>query len=431
MTDVNWLPAWTRDEGAARARALFGTVFGDDIDNSGTPDVPSQPDGVWSAPGRVNIIGEHTDYNAGLCLPTALPHRTYIALRKRDDDVVRIASAQVTDPWTARLADIAPGQVNGWGAYVAGVAWALREAGHAVGGFDAVVDSGVPFGASLSSSAALECAFAVALDDVYGLGLGATPQGRAQLVDACRRAENDIAGAPTGGLDQSASLLCGQGQAVLLDFRPGLPADEFCQSVPFNLADAGLTLLVIDSRAPHALVDGQYAARRDACEKAAEILGVASLRDIDIDNLDDTLARLNAADPTGLLARRVRHVVTEIGRASAFADLVREGLGSGGTPHEGRTHWAGQLMDASHDSLRDDYEVTVPETDLAVNASREAGAIGARMTGGGFGGSTIALVRADDVAHVANTVAAAFEAAGYTAPAFLEAPPSAPAGRDL
>ncbi|ACZ29797.1 galactokinase [Xylanimonas cellulosilytica DSM 15894] len=428
MSVPQWLPAWTRAEGVERVRALFATTFHDD---SETGPVDGTADGVWSAPGRVNIIGEHTDYNEGLCLPTALPHRTYVALEKRDDDVVRIASAQTDEPWTARLTDIhAGGTVEGWGAYVAGVAWALREAGYPVGGFDAVVDSCVPFGASLSSSAAIECAFAVALSDVFGLGLTGDDTGRTVLVDAARRAENDIAGAPTGGLDQSASMLCAEDQALLLDFRAGLAPADFAQHVPFDLATAGLNLLVIDSRAPHQLVDGQYADRRAACDTAAGYLGVQSLREIGLADLDAALTRLTEVDVEDSLRRRVRHVVTETARTAELAELVRGGLGADGVPDEAAAARAGALMNASHASLRDDYEVTVPETDLAVDASLAAGAIGARMTGGGFGGSTIALVRADQVEPVAEAVAAAFADAGFTAPAFLAAPPSAAAGRD-
>ncbi|WP_402464079.1 galactokinase [Isoptericola aurantiacus] len=408
MTSPTWLEHWSDDDGAARVRALFAEAFGSD----------GVPDGVWSAPGRVNLIGEHTDYNAGLALPVALPHRTYVALRSRDDDVVRLTSAQAPGrTWETDLADVAPGGTQGWGAYVAGVAWALRQAGHEVSGFDAVVDSCVPFGAGLSSSAALECAVAVALDAVHGLGLAADDAGRAALVTACVRAENEIAGAPTGGMDQAASLRCSVGHALLLDCRPGLSALESAGRVPFDLAAVGLTLLVVDTRAEHALVDGQYAERRASCERAAEILGLPSLRDIDPDRLDDALTALGDGPEADVLRRRVRHVVTEIARTEQFAATVRAG----------RVADVGDLMDASHASLRDDYEVSARELDLVVDSARAAGALGARMTGGGFGGSAIALVRDADVDGVVEAVQAAFDAASLTAPGFLLAPPSAPA----
>lgn len=422
MTTPQWLESWSADDGARRVRALFADVFGAEV---GTPD------GVWSAPGRVNLIGEHTDYNAGLALPTALPHRTFVALKRRDDDTVRLASAQAPgERWEARLADVAPGAVQGWGAYVAGVAWALREAGHDVGGFDAVVDSCVPFGAGLSSSAALECAVAVALDDVFRIGLvraggdGSTVDntddaGRAELAAACVRAENEIAGAPTGGLDQAASLRCTAGHAILLDCRPGLSALDSASPVPFDLESAGLTLLVVDTRAEHSLSDGQYGERRAACERAASLLGLASLREIPAHGLSEALWALEPHDPDGVLRRRVQHVVTEIARTQEFADLVRTG----------RVTEVGPLMVASHESLRVDYEVSARELDLVVTAGMGAGALGARMTGGGFGGSAIALVRRADVDAVAEAVQSAFDDAGLRAPGFLLAPPSGGAGR--
>ncbi|MGM7424824.1 galactokinase [Cellulosimicrobium sp. CpK407] len=431
-----WVRSWSDDDGAARARAVFATAFGADAADAragdGTGGEHEDDVHVWAAPGRVNLIGEHTDYNAGLCLPIALPHRTYVALRPRTDSVVRLASAQAPgETWTTTLDDVAPGTVAGWGSYVAGVAWALRE--HlvaegadpgAVTGFDAAVDSSVPFGAGLSSSAALECAVAVALDDVAGLGLAATDAGRAALAAASVRAENEIAGAPTGGMDQSASLRAHAGHALLLDCRPGLDPVESAEQVPFDLDAAGLALLVVDTRAEHQLVDGQYAARRATCEDAARTLGLDSLRELahDVAASDDptgTLAVALEKLPDDVARRRVRHVVTEIGRVRDLVALLRDG----------RPDAVGPLMNASHASLRDDYEVSSVDLDVAVDAARVAGALGARMTGGGFGGSAIALVRADQVEAVADAVRAAFEREGLGAPGFLLATPSAPAER--
>jgi len=392
-------PAWSHDEGAARVRALFASAFS------------AAPDGVWSAPGRVNLIGEHTDYNGGLCLPIALPHRTFVALRSRDDDLIRLVSAQEgTGIRSVSLDEVAPGTVPGWPAYVAGVAWALRALGRSVSGFDAAVDSCVPYGAGLSSSAALESAFAVALSSVHGLGLASDDAGRARLAAACVRAENEIAGAPTGGMDQAASLRCLAGAALLLDCRDGEVEQE-----PFDLTAHGLALLVIDTRAEHALVDGQYAARRATCEDAARILGVPTLREVT--DLPAALSLLDGTPDGGVRVRRVRHVVTEIARVLSFVDLLRDG----------RIDEVGPLMDASHASLRDDYEVSCRELDLTVTAARAAGAFGARMTGGGFGGSAIALVRAGSEEAVAAAVASAFAAADLRPPAFLLALPSAPA----
>ncbi|KSW29911.1 galactokinase [Cellulomonas sp. B6] len=413
MTTPVWTPAWDRAEGERRARDLFVATYG------------AAPEGVWSAPGRVNLIGEHTDYNDGLALPIALPHRTYAAVARRDDDLVRLVSAQEpSGVREVRLADAAPGGVGGWAAYVVGVAWALREAGHAVGGFDLAIDSCVPFGAGLSSSAALEASVAVALDALHGLGLAGTVDttgaatddaGRATLAEVCVRAENEMAGAPTGGMDQAASLRARAGHALLLDCRDGA-----VRHVPFDLAAHGLALLVVDTRAEHSHVDGEYAQRRASCEEAARRLGVGSLRDVADDPRGDAWAlEALAATPDGeALVPRVRHVVSEIARVTAFvaaldADAVEA---------------VGPLMDASHASLRDDYAVSCRELDVAVDAARAAGARGARMTGGGFGGSAIALVGADDLEAVARSVAAAFAAQGLTAPAFAVAVAAPPAG---
>ena len=334
--DVQWYPD---ADDAARAATVervtqaFAAAYG------------RAPAGIWAAPGRVNVIGEHVDYNGGLCLPFALPHRTYVALSPRDDDRLTLASAQVPDAdsdqgrprWEGWLGDVAPGTVDGWAAYVVGVPWALREAGHRMPGLDAVVDGLVPLGAGLSSSAALECAVAVALDDVAGLGLGGSDDGRARLAAACVRAENDIAGAPTGGMDQAASLRSQEGSALLIDCR-----DFTVRHVSFDLAAAGLELLVMDTRTHHALTDGQYGSRRVACERAAALLGVRWLAEIAPADLDGALERLRAAvdDPEEAdeMARRVRHVVTEVQRVRQTVELVDAGDLVG----------VGPLLDASH-----------------------------------------------------------------------------------
>ncbi|RHA41029.1 galactokinase [Cellulomonas rhizosphaerae] len=396
---MNQIPAWTAAEGAERARTAYRAAFG------------AEPAGVWAAPGRVNLIGEHTDYNGGLCLPIALAHRTYVALSPVATSDVTLTSQQESDVWTQPLADIGPGRVDGWPGYAAGVSWALAQDGHELGGYRAAVDSCVPYGAGLSSSAALESAFAVAVDEVFGLGLGADHEGRRTLIAACIRAENEVAGANTGGMDQSAALLSRDGTALLLDMRDGS-----LTHIPFDLAADGLALLVIDTRAPHQLVDGQYGQRRATCEAAAARLGVPTLREVT--NLPAALAQLEDVvlpDGTAVAAdvvrRRVRHVVTEIGRVEEFVGLLTAG----------RVREVGAAMDASHASLRDDYEVSCAELDVAVEAARAAGAHGARMTGGGFGGSAIALVEADQVASVSEAVRTAFAERGWTEPGFLAA----------
>lgn len=359
------------------------------------------PVGVFAAPGRVNLIGEHTDYNGGLCLPIALPHATYAAVARRDDDLVTIASRQREDRYQARLGDIAPDGVSGWAAYVAGVAWALREAGHDLPGFDLVVDGRVPLGAGLSSSAALVCSAGLAISEAARLGLPADA-----LVAPTMRAEAEVAGAPTGGMDQTVSLLGTAGHALLIDFTA-----HTNRHVPWDPESAGLSLLVVDTRAEHALVDGGYAERRSDCEQAAAQLGLTSLREASEADLD----RLEGER----LRRRTRHVVTEIGRVERVVDALAEG------------DWTrvGELFTESHASMRDDFEISCEELDVVVETALAEGALGARMTGGGFGGSAVALVRSDAAARVIERVATAFADRHWPAPGVVPAPASAGATR--
>jgi galactokinase len=352
---------------------------------------------VARAPGRVNLVGEHTDYNDGLCLPFALPHDTVARASLRDDDGVRLVSDQQPDPWTGTLEECGPGGPVGWVAYAAGVLWAMVEAGYDVPrGLDVHVTSTVPLGAGLSSSASLEVAVAVAVHALAGGTLDGAE--RRRLVEVCRRAETEVVGAPTGGLDQSASLLCRRDQAVLLDF-----ADGSAVPVPLALEEAGLAVAVVDTRVSHALTDGGYGARRCECERAAAELGVRSLRAVSAAEVD-TLA-------DDVLRRRAHHVVTENDRVRACVDAL--------SLREWRS--VGACLTASHASLRDDFEVSCPELDLAVGAALDAGALGARMTGGGFGGSAIALVPAALLPGLTVAVDGAFAAAGLAAPAYLVA----------
>ena len=415
MTAVEFIEPLSHDEGVRKVTELFKQAYG------------TEPDGVWAAPGRVNLIGEHTDYNAGLCLPIALPHRTFVALKPREDAQVRVISDIAPDRIEqADLDGLKARGVDGWAAYPVGVAWALREAGFdAVKGFDAAFASCVPLGSGLSSSAAMTCSTALALDDVYGLGYGSTDAGRVTLIDAAIKSENDMAGASTGGLDQNASMRCTEGHAILLDCRPGLSALESVSQQAFDLDRYGLELLVVDTQAPHQLNDGQYAERRSTCEKAAELLGEANLRVVaDRVNaaydpqaaLDEVLDKFD--DPT--MVRRVRHVITEIGRVTEFVDAFAKG----------DIDKAGDLFNASHDSLRDDYQVTVPELDTAVNVARAHGAYGARMTGGGFGGSIIALVDKGHGQEIAQLIADEFGAQGFHAPRALAAYAAPSASRE-
>lgn len=409
--EVHWNTAWSIEEGVTRVTRLYETTFGE------------APAGVWQAPGRVNLIGEHTDYNGGVAMPIALPHRTFAAMSPREDMIVRLVSAQEPGVREVDLTKVGPHDsdkaVEGWPAYVVGVAWALREAGYdAVRGFDVAIDSCVPFGAGLSSSAALECAVAVGINDLFRLDLAGSAEepndtGRKTLVEACIRAENDVAGANTGGLDQAASLRCLEGHALFLNCRNGE-----VEKVPFDLASQGLALLVTDTRAPHSLSDGQYNERRSCCESAARNIGVDFLADVE----DGEAALCALSDPTEV--KRARHVIGEIARTYDAVRAMRRGALRADVLDEIAT-----LFDASHDSLRDDYEVTCRELDLAVDVARSEGAHGARMTGGGFGGSCIAIVDADAVDRVAEAISDAYEREGLAQPHFLMAVPAIPAGR--
>jgi galactokinase len=370
-----------------------------------------QASGVWSAPGRVNLIGEHTDYNAGLCLPIALPQRTYAAARLRPDRHLRLRSLQSSQAYELELDDVRAGNPPGWGAYPAGVLWALEAAGHRVGGLDLMVDGRVPVGAGLSSSAALECAVAAAASDLLDLGLLSADHTRATLAGICVNAENTIARAPTGGMDQSAALRCQDGHALLLDCRDGTIAQ-----VPFDLATHGLSLLVIDTRTEHSLVDGQYAARRHSCEQAARQLGLSSLREVAFDDLDESLDRL--AD--NQIRARTKHIVTEIERVRQTVALLRAR----------RLPDVGPVFNASHASMRDDFEISCVELDVAVEAATAHGALGARMTGGGFGGSAIALVPTDSTAEVTSAVIQAFADKGFRAPNCFAVTAGGPAQRE-
>jgi galactokinase len=380
------------EEEADRVAGAFRDRFG------------AEPDGVWAAPGRVNVIGEHTDYNGGFVLPVALPHTTRAALGRRSDGRLALASLQHADEdATLDLADLAPRTPPGWGGYVAGVVAELRDAVVAAGGLSVVVDGDVPAGAGLSSSAALSCSAALGIRDLLGLELS-----REQLVDVARRAENDHVGAPTGILDQSAALLCRAGSALFLDTR-----DRSSEQVPFDLAAAGLALLVIDTGETHAHADGGYGDRRAECERAAERLGVGLLREVrDLAELD----RLDDGTPEGAaLRRRARHVLTEDARVLQVVATLR----GGDDPRA-----IGPVLTAGHASLRNDFEISTPLLDTTVETALAHGAHGARMVGGGFGGSDVALVDDDAVDSVAEAVATRFAADGHAPPRAFRAVPS-------
>ena len=368
------------------------------------------PHGVWAAPGRVNLIGEHTDYNEGFVLPFAIDKRASTAVRLRDDSLRNDSRIRLLSTFgdqglvEADAAALAPGAVKGWAKYPLGVVWALQQRGIDVPGFDLLLDSNVPLGAGLSSSHAIECAVVTALNELTGAGLTAE-----EMVTLTHHAENAFVGAPTGIMDQSASLRGARGHAVFLDCR-----DQSVELVPFQAQDAGLVLLVIDTKVAHSHADGGYASRRASCELGAEVLGVKALRDVAVADLD---AARGVLEPVTF--RRVRHIVTENDRVLQAVDTLRS---------QGPAR-IGALLDASHASMRDDFEISCPELDLAVDTARGHGAIGARMTGGGFGGSAIALTPVRDEQQVRDAVVHAFADAGFTAPDIFTVTPAAGAER--
>ncbi|MFC7816171.1 galactokinase [Streptomyces sp. NPDC057367] len=367
----------------------------------------TEPEGIWAAPGRVNLIGEHTDYNDGFVMPFALPHTAVAAVSRRDDGLLRLHSADI-DAGVAelRVADQTPESDKSWTAYPSGVVWALREAGHELTGADIHLASTVPSGAGLSSSAALEVVVALALNDLYSLGLRGW-----QLARLCQRAENVYVGAPVGIMDQTASACCEAGHALFLDTR-----DLSQRQIPFDLAAEGMRLLVVDTQVKHSHSEGEYGKRRAGCEKGAALLGVDALRDVPYAELDAALERL--ADDEEV-RRLVRHVVTEDERVERVVTLLESG----------DTRAIGPVLVEGHTSLRDDFRISCPELDLVVDTALASGALGARMTGGGFGGSAIVLADVSDVDAVTKAVEQAFAAAGFTAPRVFEAVPSAGARR--
>lgn len=380
---------------AAAAAELFSAAFDD------------PPIGVWSAPGRVNLIGEHTDYTGGFVMPLAIEQRAFIAARPRADRLVRaVAAGHQTQ--SISLDEVGHGRPAGWLSYLAGAAWVAERArsrGAPDHGWDLALVSEVPVGAGLSSSAAITCAALLAMNDLEELFVD-----RQELARWAQRVEHEVAGIPCGIMDQTASLQCTFGHVLFMDTR----SQELTQ-VPWPAPETGFTLLVTNTNAPHMLVDGQYADRRRLCQEATMLLDVPSLREATLTDLEKATGRLTTDQ-----AACARHVISENARVLRTRDLLVSG----------RAMELGPQLTASHVSLRDDFRVTVPQLDCAVDAALAAGARGARMTGGGFGGCTIALVDADSAAVISAAIDTAFVEAGFTAPEHFLASPSAGAHRE-
>ena len=424
---VHWFSTRTPEQAVADVTALYREHFGAAKPAESTePAEPAEPTGVWSAPGRVNLIGEHVDYAGGICLPFALSQRTYVAAALNNDGVYRVVSQFGTETMHTEIAmdQVCPGYPADWARYVVGTVWA---ASLDLPGLNIAIISDVPVGAGLSSSAALECSVALAAADLAGLDDDARTDAsqsaiRTALMQAAIRAENEVVGASTGGLDQRIALFAEPGHALAIDF-----ATDSTQQVPFAIADRGLAVLITNTNAPHTLADGQYASRRAVVDGVTADLGVSSLRYAD--NAEAASARwaaantsegVDAAEWQETVGKRVRHIVSEIARTAEAIEQLQAGDLVG----------FGESMQASHASLRDDYEVSVAQLDVSVDVAMEHGALGARMTGGGFGGSSIALLPAEKVEETAAAIAQAFAEAGFAKPEFAVALPGAGARRE-
>jgi galactokinase len=360
-----------------------------------------EPAGVWSAPGRANLIGEHTDYNEGFVLPFGIDRRTYASVALRSDRVCRVASDIDGKSYEFELGQKPEGL--DWALYPLGVAWAMSE--YADSGFDCFFTSDVPVGAGLSSSAAIECAVAIALNELWSAG-----RTRQELALLCQKAENQVVGAPTGIMDQTASMLAQPDSAVLLDCQ-SLEA----KSVPLGLSEKGLLVAVIDTRVAHRHSDGGYRVRRESCERGADLMGVTSLRGLSAEDLPKAAEVLEDVD-----FRRVRHIVTENDRVLSTVTALANG----------DLTTFGNLLLASHASMRDDFEISIEELDLAVEVAMETGAVGSRMTGGGFGGAAIAIIKKDLLGQLEENCKAAFKQKGYLEPRVFAVEPSEGARRD-
>lgn len=356
------------------------------------------PEIVTEAPGRVNLIGEHVDYCDGFVMPFAINDRTYAAISKRTDRLIRIASKQRPgEIFEISLDRLAPEGEGDWERYILGVIWAFGD--RIDSGLEILVDGGVALGAGLSSSAALECSIATGLNKLFNSNLSLP-----ELARLAQRAENGYVGVPCGIMDQSVSLMAQAGNALLLDCR-----DLSTEQIPLDLASAGLELLIIDTRAHHALVDGGYAERRASCESAAKKLGIKALRDCSVSELESARSKL-----TELEYMRAEHVVNDIARVHATVELLK------------RNDFVsvGKILTESHASLRDRFEISCPELDLAVDTALAHKSLGGRMIGGGFGGSAIALFNVADIEPAKLAIAGAFKEAGYVEPRFFTSLPS-------
>ncbi len=358
--------------------------------------------GIWSAPGRANLIGEHTDYNNGFVFPFGIDRRTYVALSPRQDMLCRVASGLSEEIYEYEISQTMPTQLD-WALYPLGVAWTMQE--KAKFGFDAYFVSEVPIGAGLSSSAAIECSIGIALNEIWEAGYS-----KQQIALLGQKAENEVVGAPTGIMDQTASMLAKSDAAVLIDCKT-----LETKLVPLGLSSQGLVVAVIDTRVSHRHSDGGYRSRREACEKGAKIMGVESLRELTVSDLDAAKQKMD-----DVTFRRCRHVITENQRVLEAVNALRAG----------EMDQLGQLLLQSHASMRDDFEISIDELDTAVEVAMRVGAVGSRMTGGGFGGAAIAIIDQSKLEMLSAECKREFLAHGFAEPNVFAVIPSDGARRD-
>lgn len=361
-----------------------------------------QSAGVWSAPGRANLIGEHTDYNNGFVFPFGIDRRTFVALAPREDSKCRVASSISDEVFEWNLSEEKPTGMD-WALYPLGVAWTMRE--HAKGGFDAYFVSDVPVGAGLSSSAAIECSIGIALNEIWNAGLS-----KQEIALLGQKAENEVVGAPTGIMDQTASMLAQPDSAVLIDCKT-----LETELVPLGLSKKGLVVAVMDTKVSHRHSDGGYRSRREACEKGAATMKVASLRELSAADLPTAEQKLD-----DVTFRRCRHVITENQRVLDAVNALKTSDMAG----------LGKLLLESHASMRDDFEISIEELDTAVEVAMSVGAIGSRMTGGGFGGAAIAIIEESKLGELERQCKKVFADKGFAEPNVFAVNPSQGARRD-
>jgi len=392
-----WSPVWTPTEGAENARALFEEAFGYAAKT------------VKSAPGRVTIVGEHTDYSGGLSLATVTQQATYVAATARQDRGIRVVWLDhdgVKHEWHGTIDDAQPSKPGNYAVKALGILWALSERGYVVGGCDLAIRTCVPEHGGIAEGVSVLAGLALAIQEVWGLALDSEP-GRVELAEVCMEAESGFSGVPTAGMVQHTILRCPPDQAVLMDFATTPPEISF---QPLYFPEYGLGLLLIDTGKPNPLTLAEYSSRWTQVAAVCAELGAENLREVaDAPHARRRIETLR--DP--LLKARARHVISEIERVRLVAAEL-----SGTAPAHERFVTIGKALYRSHASLEVDYELSNPEINAVVDAAFRAGALGARLVEGGFGGAAVALIRRAQADVTARLITQSMTEAGYSAPSF-------------